>query len=252
MVKNHSCVLDEGVLKSIPEVKCSMKYEEKLLNMWRRDALTHHCKMKGYEDSKIEFEDRGDDEWFDESCKYWDFPHDTKVRYREALYEKIKSYYNWIPFTPFVVFNVSPHWKGCGITGKPNPLKIEYFEKTIKEFFAISHRFRQVDYALECGSNGDHLHAHIVAQINADQLSTVVTQLQKGNLTNGFRKIWLKTWPEGPEGTGGILKGKFAIQTSLMRKEEFLRDKLNYLEEDKKPADHKNLYDLEKRETIYF
>jgi hypothetical protein len=269
MVSNKHCVLDEGVFKPIPEVK-EMKYDSKLLTMWRSDALTHHVKMVAYCDrytgckcrenycfcdkTDKDFPERGKSKWFDNSCMNWDFPYDVKPRYRDRLYEQIMKHYDWKPFIPFLTFNISPNWAGCKLTGAPAPWRIELLKETIRKFFAISNRFSQVDYAIECGSEGNHLHAHVVAQISADQQATVITQLHKGNLVNGFRKIWLKQLCEGQirEGMGGIMKGKFAIQTGLFRKEEFLRDKLNYLDEDKKPDDHKNLRDLGERETIYF
>ncbi len=243
MVVNKNCVLDEGVLKWVPEVK-AMKYDQKLLDRWKHEAHEHYLRMP----------DDHEGTWMDDACSKYDFPHDTKARYREEFYKKIQSHFNYIPFTPFIVFNVSPNWKGCKFPGKPCPPRIELFKKIIKQFFAISNRFTQIDYAIEGGSENTHLHAHVVARINPAMLATVVTQLQKGNLSNGFRKVWLKNLTEAQirEGMGGILKGKFAIQTSLMRKEEFLQDKLNYLKEELKPEDHKNLVDLKERETIYF
>lgn len=247
MVRNWSSVLDEGVLKSMPETKVNMKYDQKLLDRWKHEASVHYFSLEKNPELR-------ENTWLDNMCHKYNFPVEVKPRYRAKLYEEIQKHFNYIPFIPFITFNISPNWASCEIDGTPLPWKVAILENSIKDFFRISKRFTQIDYAIEGGSDNKHLHAHVVARINPDQQATVITQLQKGNLSNGYRKIWIKNLqkPYIKKGMGGIMKGKFAIQSSLMRKEEFLIDKLNYLKEDLKPEDHKNLVDLNKRETIYF
>jgi hypothetical protein len=55
---------------------------------------------------------------------------------------------------------------------------------------------------------------------------------------------------ERREACRGVLEGKFAMQFSLLRKPEFLEDKLAYLVEELKPEDHKNSYKLNIFDTI--
>jgi len=273
MVKHNFVVLDgasegtTGVFKSVPEIYIKFPmYDTKLIERFRHDANTHNLDARTFEaatsgmtSAEIAFAvrsgtiikpDRYEETWIQK----WDFPFDVKPRYRESIYERIKKEYNFIPFTPFLVFNISPNWKGAGVSGKPSKARIESLKTSIKNFFEISQRFTRIDYAIEGGSENTHLHAHVVARINPKLEKTVITQLHKGNLANGYRKVWEKqhNYVGAPEGIKGVMKGKFAIQTSLMRKEEFLQDKLDYLVEEKKPEDHQNMVDLGERETIYF
>ena len=161
-----------------------------------------------------------------------------------------KKYIEWKkipPFVPFLTLDVSPNWSdGSGV---PNDKNVHCLHELMKLFGGLSDRFSQIDYNIECGSNGDHLHAHAVLRINPKMEKTVITQQQKGNLTRSLRKCWASVCDEGMR---GVLEGKFAVRFSLWRKPEFLKDKTDYLCEELKPLDHKNSVNLNLRETIVF
>ena len=230
MVSNLNIVLDEGKIKYLPEVR-PMKYDK---NIW----------------------DKICDEWIDE---------DHEGVNHALIHESLRPWmcqdycrrHNIIPFIPFLTFNISPNWKlrpkaNCSREGKLlvwNEDLIENFGEVIKLFFAISQRFTKIEYAIEVGSEGTHLHAHIVAYINPNFEKSVITQHHKGNLAAGFRKMWDRKMPKGCE---GCLKGKFAIQGSVIRKPEYEQQKLDYLSEDMKPEDHKNEWDLNWRKSLIY
>jgi len=162
-----------------------------------------------------------------------------------------KKYLEWKkipPFVPFLTLDVSPNWSdGQGV---PNDKNVHLLHELMKLFGGLSDRFSQIDYNIECGSNGDHLHVHAVLRINPKMEKTVITQQQKGNLTRSLRKCWASVCDD--EGMRGVLEGRYAVRFSLWRKPEFLKDKTDYLCEELKPLDHKNSVNLNLRETIVF
>jgi len=175
---------------------------------------------------------------------------------KRALCEEYCRIHKIIPFIPFLTFNISPNWKlrpkaNCSRAGKErvwNEELIETFGEVIKLFFGISQRFTKIEYAIEVGSEGTHLHAHVVAFINPAFEKSVITQHHKGNLSAGFRKIWDRKM----KGAEGCLKGKFAIQGSVIRKPEYEQQKIDYLSEELKPEDHKNEWDLNWRKSLIY
>lgn len=224
-------------------------------------ARVHHANFAECEEwfirrkEQLAILDRLDpDDWI-RHREHWS---EASVIEKTKQYEYAHTYFNIEKFIPFICINVSPNWKSINRSGKPSAKTQEVFHSAIKEFGECSKRFTELHYVLECGSNGDHLHAHIVAKINPDMEKTCITQLRKGNLSRSFRKFFTKACKDldyaqnEPEGIGGIVEGKFAIQFSLMRKKEFWKDKTDYLVEDRKPADHKNAYVLEEKRVIYF
>jgi len=199
------------------------------------------------------------DDWIS-NRPWWGYANQKE---KQIQYEYAHKYFNIEKFIPFICINVSPNWKKIGHTGRPSEKKKQVFHSAIQKFGECSKRFTEMHYVLECGGEGNHLHAHIVAKINPDMEKTVITQLRKGNLSRSFRKFFTQACkdcdfrepPEielGKEGMGGMVEGKFAVQFSLMRKKEFWQDKLDYLVEDRKPTDHKNEYILEEKRVIYF
>ena len=163
------------------------------------------------------------------------------------VYRKYIEWKKIPPFVPFLTLDVSPNWSdGQGV---PNDKNVHLLHELMKLFGGLSDRFSQIDYNIECGSNGDHLHAHAVLRLNPKMEKTVITQQQKGNLTRSLRKCWASVCDEGMR---GVLEGKFAVRFSLWRKPEFLKDKTDYLCEELKPLDHKNSVNLNLRETIVF
>lgn len=236
MVNNLNCVLDEGKIKYLPEV-IPMGYDQKI---WEK------------------------------ICDEWDITEHEGVSYdlihvamRPWMCQDYCRRNNIIPFIPFLTFNISPNWDTASVKYRrpeadaPKYVKeriwneelIETFGETIKLFFGISQRFTKIEYAIEVGSEGTHLHAHVVAYINPAFEKSVITQHHKGNLASGFRKMWNKKMPKGTE---GCLKGKFAIQGSVIRKPEYEQQKIDYLSEELKPEDHKNEWDLNWRKSLIY
>jgi len=238
MVNNNCVVLDAGQFKFLPE-PIIMGYDKEI---WKLvlEELNEQLR-KGEIDA-------------------FDHYHDTvgcSDANRNHLCKKYMRAHGIKPFIPFLTFNISPNW---GDTPK-GVRRIKLLQIVIEKFFGISKRFEKIEYTIECGSTGEHIHAHVVAFINPMFEKTVITQNAKGNLLLGLRKIWDKEqrlfvkdtkWDKGAEPYIGCLKGKYAIQTSLFRKKEFLQDKLDYLDEEKKPEDHRNLRDLGLRKSLVY
>ncbi|AXH78652.1 MAG: hypothetical protein [Circular genetic element sp.] len=152
--------------------------------------------------------------------------------------QEICDHLGVIPFNPCVMINISPDWKG-----KINPKDEGYqrlLAETIEGYLKSCNRYTKFKYCLECGGDGDFLHAHVVAEINPDLSKSVKTHINKGNhkyeIIKQFKKL---------KGNEGLLKGKFAIQRIMINNEEMRNDKLAYLIESNKPDGHTNKYDLD-------
>jgi hypothetical protein len=238
--KNLNKVLDEGREKNLREI-IEMKYEWE--HSWAQEFIDLYDR-----DENQRVDNLDPNVLYEECTKYRWLWYTLSDAGHQQAWRELKIKYNIVPFVPFICFNISPNWP----KGKRQMVRTRMvlFEEVIKDWFARDNRWTRMDYVLESGSNADHLHAHIVARINPELEKTIITQQYKGNLANGFRKCWMKHFQV--EGMGGILKGQYAIQTILIRKQEYLQDKMDYLVEDLKPEDHKNLLDLGIRGTIYF
>lgn len=154
------------------------------------------------------------------------------------LKKSLYGFLGLIPFNPCVMINISPNWKG-----KVDPKDYHWqalLADTIQTYLNSCGRYSKWQYCLECGGDGDFLHAHVVAEINPAIHKSVMTHINKGNhkyeLIKAFKKL---------KGDEGLLKGKFAIQRILINNETMRDDKLNYLSETNKPEGHKNKYDLD-------
>jgi hypothetical protein len=156
------------------------------------------------------------------------------ANYKRKLYE----YLELIPFNPCVMINISPDWKGD--VDPRDETAQALLADTIQTYFNSCNRYSKYRYALECGGDGDFLHAHIVAEINPDLSKSVKTHINKGNhkyeLMKAFKKL---------KGDEGLLKGKYSIQRIMLNTKEIRDDKLKYLVEANKPDGHKNAYDLD-------
>lgn len=225
MVNNNCVVLDEGQLKFLPE-PISMGYDKE---MWKLVLADLQEKL---DTGRISASDAGG------------YMVNSSDAGKRQLISSYMREHGIKPFTPFLTFNISPNWGDC----PKGVRRIKFLQICIEKFFGISQRFERIEYTIECGSTGEHIHAHVVAFINPMFEKTVITQNAKGNLTLGLRKIWDKT----AEPYIGCLKGKYAVQTSLFRKKEFLQDKLDYLDEEKKPEDHRNKRDLGLRKSLVY
>lgn len=207
----------------------------------RRDGMLHSKDYWQRADQELK-DAYASFERFDPLVQYYS----QKVDFFKIKDEKeIARYMGITPFYPSVMINISPNWKGRFSNYKGTPLRdafdIRDFKAVIEKYLSSNNRYRQWKYCLECGSEGNFLHAHIVAEINPKCSKSVTTHINKGNHTVELRKHWDKL---GPKGMEGALKGKFAIQRVMIRNREILEDKLKYLIESEKPEGHTNLCDL--------
>lgn len=142
--------------------------------------------------------------------------------------QDLLDYLGIIPFTPSVMINISPDWpdKKCLNT------KVKVLKGIIDDYMK-EEWYDKWEYVIENGSDGTHIHAHIVAHMNVKRLKSVESHLSKGNHTQQIRR-YAKL-----KGMGGIIKG-ISVQKVFIRTEEILKDKLLYLHEETKPEGHKN------------
>jgi predicted transcriptional regulator len=94
---------------------------------------------------------------------------------------------------------------------------------------------------IECGKDGNHIHAHCVMMLNPELNKSNKTWISKGNVSRDLRAVWNKLSRDAQLLQEDCLKSKFAIQTILIKNERMLQDKLDYLIEELKPLSHQNL-----------
>lgn len=254
MVHNRFEVLDEGIIKMLPErIMSKTSFDPKVLRMMRDEWERYQPLIYKADFTREKVDLSEVPEFF--------LKHHRDVfeilNNQEFVYKKFIEWKNIPPFVPFMTLNISPNWRDSGMGAGDDTISQRMLKELIERFGKQNDRFRQLDYVLECGSNGDHLHAHCVLMLNPKFEKTVITQQRKGNLARSLRKLWKdicdkQVIHERREAMRGILEGKFALQFSLLRKPEFLEDKLNYLCEELKPEDHKNSYKLNIFDTIHY
>ncbi len=177
------------------------------------------------------------------------------IRYDEVLrdkwekhwkYQELLDYLGIVPFTDSVMINVSPDWKSSK-EKMSNTTKAKRLETLIDTYLKIDQRYDYVSYVIENGATGEHIHAHVVAHINPKIVKSVNTHLAHGNHTQALVRC-----AKGIKGMEGTIKGQGVMKTFL-RVPEMVRDKLDYLEEEKKPEGHKNKSVLTGRvDKVYF
>ena len=165
---------------------------------------------------------------------YYNLLEDTECVFEKHFSKQdLLDYLGIIPFTPSVMINISPDWK-CVKDKMTDTRKINILTGIVENYLAEGQRYDYYSYVIENGSNGDHIHAHIVAHINPKLGKSVNTHLAKGNHTQQLKKLANKL-----KGMGGIIKGP-SVQKIFLRNEELVNDKLDYLIEERKPEGHKN------------
>lgn len=239
MVHNRNKVLDEGKEKYVDEVIMYRKKHPDYVYKFLNETLNYKnlCdKSQLPYDNDIIRTNKFVKDWA-ENLNMGVMPSKEK-----GSYERIAEYMGIIPFMPCVMFNISPNWKGqYGVDKMTDKIMEKKFVSVIETYLKASNRYSKYRYVIECGSDGNHLHAHIVAEINKGMEKSVQTHINKGNHSIEIRKIWDKEMPKGKQ---GLLKGKYSIQRIMLRNEELVKDKLEYLIEEKKPEGHKNKEDL--------
>lgn len=243
MVNNSNYVLDEAENKFLPIEYMDNHPKYVLQFLDRVHIYKRLCEEKElFYDNDIIREDPYVKQWADSIAM-------GMVPNKENTYPRIAKLMNVEPFRTSVMINISPNWKGkFDIKGPAGKLAIKRFKETIENYLNTCNRYSKWKFVIECGGDGDFLHAHIVAQINHRIEKSVITHLNKGNHKIEIMKFWDKNFKSSPtypaKGNEGVLKGKFAVQRILIRKEEILNDKLKYLIEEEKPEGHRNAYDL--------
>ncbi len=260
MVNNIQIVLDCGELKIVPKVYMPKvpdyvnRFEVKLAMAKPVAYAKVHDKYDDYE--TFTEEQWNEYNWFreDPDSLRSHFLHSTGSITRKD-YGCIAKIMGEEPFRPAVMINISPDWKGK-FTGKKNStdkLMIKGFRKVIEDYLneklLQQPRYTKWKYCLECGSEGNFLHAHIVAELNPKILESMKSHINRGNHTQQIRKNWKKT--EKFKGMEGALKGKYSVQRILLNTEEILEDKLKYLLEENKCDGHKNLVDLKEVHGVF-
>lgn len=236
MVSNKLKILDEGKIKFCPEViemkkpEYVYKFENEIFQM-NRDYHKYDALVSQNASADKLNEQYRICESYKRNNFLYSFLFETEVT-SKVEFNQIAKYYNIIPFTPSVMINISPDWSSSKLNtnfGKTCVLK-----KLINDYMSEGW-YQKWDYVIECGANGDHIHAHIVAKMNTQRLKSVESHLKKGNHSQQLRKYASKI--KGMEGT---IKG-VSIQKTFLRTEKLEKDKLDYLEEHLKPDGHKNL-----------
>lgn len=268
MVVNTNKVLDGGVEKYLPEVKMTNTITtlDKLVRLSQREYIKPEPVWDSDEEDYIQGEDIPNPTYNPRpkgGLKKWIEADDILLHPENAkrmkddilndpnLKKSLFDYFGIIPFNPCVMINISPNWKGLmDLRTKESKWHKWLLDKTITDYLNACNRYSKYRYCIECGGEGDFLHAHIVAEINPDLAKSVKTHINKGNHKYEIEKMWKKNLREcktlkGVKGIEGFLKGKFAVQRILLNNIELRDDKLSYLVEANKPEGHTNLWDLQ-------
>ncbi len=244
MVNNKLKVLDEGKIKFVPEC-IEMKKPEYVYKFESEIEEMNSCYLR-YQSAGAEYQDAVSrrlatksywEEEYPKICEKWEeyknneflfsFLFEKEVNSR-VEFNKIAKYYNIIPFTPSVMINISPNW-GDKCRGK----RIQCLKQLIDDYLSEGW-YDKWSYVIECGSEGNHIHAHMVAHMNVTRIKSCESHIRKGNHTRQLQK-----WARKIEGMGGTIEG-VSVQKSILRTETLVSDKMDYLIEEKKPQGHKN------------
>lgn len=253
-MNNKLFILDEGINKMCPEVIDMGKpiyihdFEMKLykykmevlraecdksnmiITTCRGQEFKHPFNQTDYEQACLKFTNlKKDNEFFEKWLMEYEMNRNSidKMHWKS---KEICDFMEVIPFSPSVMINISPDWSGIKRT-ESNKVTIL---KGIIDNYLKEGWYDKWDYVIECGSEGDHIHAHIVAHMNITRLKSTETHLSKGR-----HSVQLMKYGKKLKGMEGILKG-VGIQKTFLRTPEMVSDKLKYLIEEHKPLGHKN------------
>lgn len=252
MVHNQNKILDERTEKEIyteykmPRPEYVKEFERQI------DICKQLVNARVYDDwSYIKAKTREEIEEMNTLFEKWDNNRLVSMHYfhtDEYITKKdwnlIAELMGEIPYTPCVMINISPNWKGkYGQDPLLDQIMIDGFREAVELYLNSCNRYTKWKYCLESGSEDNFLHAHIVAEINPKIAASVKTHINKGNHTNELKKKF-NTIFKNVKGFEGLLEGKFSVQRIMLNTEELMRDKLSYLLEENKPEGHRNKTDL--------
>lgn len=269
---NH--ILDQGELKSTPEIIMAKKLSYYVLALRRSDewkwvTTTFNERDLKWEQKQVPNEDyqpapplvryaiklKDDRDLMiaeynmDKNNRRWAYDslevENKKFIERAGGEEAIHEYLGIKPFIPSVMINISPDWTGFDLKNCQS-VKIKNLSTIVEEYLKEGNRYTKASYVIENGSNGDFIHAHVVAEMNPKLIKSVNTHLAKGNHTQQLIKQSKKV--KGMEGT---IKG-VGVHKVFLRTEELVSDKLDYLIEAKKPEGHKNKNVIFKKKDLVF
>lgn len=174
---------------------------------------------------------------------YYCYCEDVEVVFEKHFKKQdLLDYLGIVPFVPSIMINISPNWSDHKISKSD---KIKLLTEVIEKYFSDGNRYDYYSYVIECGYTGENIHAHAVGHINKDLLASVLDG--KNSHIRKARYLWyIKKFSdqfkgiEGyPEGIKGLILNQ-SVQTTICRTEQMVADKLDYLEEFKKPESHRN------------
>lgn len=255
MVNNNNIILDEGELKNVAEV-IEMPYSRKTMELFRQyDKLMSELHSLQAENrttaygwapsgkKKRENQDRivsirlelfRMDENMEVHKKQivWDniACNPLKVWQKECC-DMVERIHHIPPITPAIMINISPE-------------KMEATEDNMKRFCEVidnyskelnSSRYSRIEYILENGKKGDHLHLHGLFHINPKMVNSVLDGKNSHIRSSKHIRQIKHWWNKG--GFGGI---QIQIQCTICRVEELMVDKLSYLNPHTKPLGHEN------------
>lgn len=174
------------------------------------------------------------DEFFGDVSPFSYFNRINKMNTGDKEYI-IAKLYDIKPFIHQYMINISPRWNS---EHEPSNIEIKLFRKCTLEYLNQGVKggwWESGFFTLESGGTGKHLHAHLVLKPNKEILKSVDSYMD-GNHSSGFTKIFSKHM-----GEYGECKGRFAIQKKVLRNEELIDDKIDYLLENMKEEGHKNM-----------
>lgn len=160
--------------------------------------------------------------------------HISDVWWRCVDHPEIYEYLEIREFKEAIMINVSPDWKG-----KCNNQQIDILKKVVEVIGGNKNRFENYAYAIECGSNGDFVHMHCVLAFNDQQINNY--KKHKNYCKAGIYKEFQTAFKRSAE----VIHKSYSelnlmIDKKLIRSQDMLGDKLDYLIESRKPMSHQN------------
>ena len=260
MVNNNFEILDENIFKKISIKNYNMENKFNYEHLCRvKNSRTSHIKNK-FDENTLEWEwiDVHNDDYEEapamikygfkkmseldenmmnynrDAIKKWTMTREARQkRFIEYVGNEqiVLDYLGIIPFTPSVMINISPNWgQDCTLTNAQRIIKLEIM---IKKYFEQGF-YDKLSYVIENGSQGDHIHAHLVCHYNPDCLKKTQGHIRKCNFKNS-----LMTIAKGIKGMEKVICRK-SFQSTILNCQQLVDDKLDYLIEEKKPIGHKN------------
>lgn len=224
--------------KNIGEYKMSNVLDQRII-------YKYYCKL--HEDQKCGCQPCDGELGCPYECLAFDEEARKKIKSKKTTSEYndfITKCYEYVGETEPVncyFLTISPAWDD-----NKDPTEILKRAKYIKKFiqrFKL-HRsmngessakwFRRCECVVELGKNGTHPHAHVVLIPYSRDSTRVKTYINKGNFHKRLRALW-----KDMNNYKGVLDHKVALKTTYFIP-EYLKDKLDYLDESTKPEDHQN------------